>query len=82
MGPFLRANYDRLDTDAFTETGADSMDLSVGAVTARSLRSSAGFRYSDGMGTGGGAMVKTSLNLSWDHEYRDQGPPRAAPHSP
>ncbi len=75
MGPFVSCNYDRLDTDAFTETGADSMNLSVGAVTARSLRSSAGFRYSDGLDAGGGAMVKTSLNLSWDHEYRDQGLP-------
>lgn len=78
MGPFIRGSYDRLDTDAFTETGADSMNLSVGAITARSLRSSAGFRYSDGLDAGGGAMVKTSINVSWDHEYQDQSLPLTA----
>lgn len=78
MVPFIKANYDRLETDAFTETGADSMNLSVKAFTARSLRSTAGLRYCDALDAGSGAMLKTSLDLAWEHEYKDQGLPLSA----
>ncbi len=78
MAPFVRANYDRLETDAFTETGADSLNLSVGAVTANSMRSAAGFRYYDSVDAGGGAIVKTTLSVAWSHEYRDQNLPLTA----
>ncbi len=71
LAPFIKGYYDRLSVDAFTERGADSLNLSVDAFTARSLRSAAGLRYSASVDAGGGAMLRTALDLAWDHEYAD-----------
>jgi len=77
IGPFLTLNYDQLKTDPFTETGADSLNLSVEAADARSLRTAAGLRYSEAV-TNGGTILKTRLSAAWLHEYKDQDLPLTA----
>ena len=77
MAPFLTVNYDRLKTDPFTETGADSLNLSVRGIDARSLRSAAGLRYSEAVQSGA-SILRTSLSAAWNHEFRDQSLPIAA----
>lgn len=44
MIPSLRIDYARVDTDAYTESGAGSLDLTVGAQSYEELRLTAGIR--------------------------------------
>lgn len=77
IGPYVTVNYDRLKTDPFTEKGADSLDLTVEGTDSRSLRSSAGLRYSDAI-ISGTSLIKTSINAAWAHEFEDQDLPLTA----
>jgi outer membrane autotransporter protein len=54
--PSLRLDYARVDTDAYTESGAGPLDLTVGAQTYEELRLSAGLR--------GDVPMTDSLRLS------------------
>jgi outer membrane autotransporter protein len=54
--PSLRLDYARVDTDAYTESGAGPLDLTVGAQTYEELRLSAGMR--------GDVPMTDSLRLS------------------
>ena len=72
--PFCSLNYDRLETDAFTEKGADSLDLSVRSLTASSMRGAAGFRFSELISYSGTA-TKTDIGAAWRHEFKDQSLP-------
>ena len=58
MIPSLRIDYARVDTGAYTESGAGSLDLTVGAQSYEELRLSAGMR--------GDVRMTDSLRLSVD----------------
>lgn len=75
--PFVALNYDKLEVAPFTETGADSLNLSIRGIEARSLRSSAGLRYSEAI-LSGDYVVKTIVSAAWSHEFRDQDLPVTA----
>ena len=71
MAPFVTVNYDKLETEAFTETGAGALDLEIRGLQASSLRSAAGLRYSEAI-SAGDYTVRTVLSAAWTHEFRDQ----------
>jgi uncharacterized protein with beta-barrel porin domain len=71
FSPFFGLAYDRLRISPFNEHGADSLDLSVGPQTARSVRGTMGLRYSERTLTELGAYT-TYLSAALRHEFRDQ----------
>jgi len=77
VAPFVTINYDRLKTDPFTETGAASLDLAVEGTDSKSLRSTAGLRYSDAL-ISGASLIKADISAAWSHEYEDQDLPITA----
>ena len=77
MVPFVTVNYDRLKTDPFTETGADSINLIVHEIDSRSLRSSMGLHWSETIETGT-SQIKTFVSAAWRHEFDDQNLPITA----
>ena len=74
FSPFAGLNYDRLMMGAFTETGADSLDLSVSPQTAESLRSSLGLKDSMRFEDGGQAYIPY-VSAAWRHEFKTQSRP-------
>jgi len=77
MAPYVTVNYDRLRTDPFTEKGADSLNLVVAGTDSKSLRSSAGLRYSDAL-ISGTSLIKANISAAWAHEFEDQDLPLTA----
>jgi autotransporter-associated beta strand protein len=71
--PFARLQGATTTQAAFTESGADSLDLSVAAQTTNSLRSVLGADL-------GGRIkdVDLRLRLGWSHEYADPSRPVSA----
>lgn len=69
LSPQLSMNYDRLTVDPFTESGADSLNLSVSRQTAESLRSNLGMRYSDRRSMGN-YLLASYISLGWGHEFK------------
>lgn len=70
FSPFLGLNYDRLNINGFSESGADSLDLSVQPETAPSLRSTMGLRFSEKARTGMGSY-EAFFQAGWRHEFLD-----------
>ncbi len=68
---FAGLNYDRLNIDAFTEKGAESLNLNVAAQTAKSMKSSLGVRYSDAVMVDS-SLLASYISLAWRHEFRDK----------
>lgn len=77
IAPFITVNHDRLKIDPFTETGADSLNLTVSEINSRSLRSSAGLRWMETIETGD-ARIRTYISAAWGHEFYDQNLPITA----
>jgi autotransporter-associated beta strand protein len=69
--PYLSLAYDSLKTDPFAEKGAASADLSAGAMSASSLRSTAGLRFSQDMSSSD-SRITTMFSAGWSHEFKDQ----------
>jgi autotransporter-associated beta strand protein len=72
--PFAALNYNRLDVKAFSETGADSLNLSVAKQTIESLQSTLGLRYSQRF-EGERCVYTPYGSLAWRHEYDPQNRP-------
>jgi len=70
--PYLTLNSDRLRTDAFTETGAGDLNLTVSPARTRSLRSTAGIRYFEAV-ENYGSVIRMSLSGAWEKEHEDPG---------
>jgi uncharacterized protein with beta-barrel porin domain len=71
FSPFAGLSYDRLNIGAFTEAGADSLDLSVDPQTAQSLRSNLGMRFTGKSRVGSGACAMY-FSAGWRHEFWNQ----------
>jgi len=69
LSPQLAVNYDRLSVDPFTESGADSLNLSVSRQTIESLRSTMGMRYADRRSMGS-YILASYISLGWGHEFK------------
>lgn len=68
---FLR--YDDSDADAFTETGADYLNLSVDSDSHADLRGGLGLRLSHPMALDGGGMLLPELSARWEHDLSKPG---------
>jgi autotransporter-associated beta strand protein len=74
LSPFASLNYNRLDVGSFSETGADSLNLSVARQTSESVESTLGLRFSQRVE--GEKWVFTPYgSLGWRHEYTPQSRP-------
>lgn len=71
LAPIAEVNYDRVDVDAFTENGADSLDLAVDRQTSESLRSNIGGRFAASSRVGS-CVASSYVSAGWRHEFKRQ----------
>jgi len=76
--PFARVQAYTGTQNAFTESGAQSLDLSVAAQTTNSLRTVLGTQLGGGFDLGWRDKLFAQLRLGWSHEYADVSRPVAA----
>jgi outer membrane autotransporter protein len=76
--PFARLQGYSGTQNAFTETGAQSLNLSVAQQTTNSLRSVIGAQLGGAMDLGWREKLAMQLRLGWSHEYADVGRPVTA----
>ena len=78
MTPFARLQAYTGTQNGFTESGAQSLDLSVAAQTTSSLRSVLGAQLGGAMDLGWRAKLNGQFRLGWSHEYADTARPVSA----
>jgi autotransporter-associated beta strand protein len=76
--PFARLQAYTGTQNAFTETGAQSLNLSIAQQTTNSLRSVLGAQLGGAMDLGWREKLATQFRLGWSHEYADVGRPVTA----
>ncbi|WP_421995168.1 beta strand repeat-containing protein [Reyranella sp.] len=76
--PFVRFQASSINQAAFTEWGADSLNLSVAQQTTTSLRTVLGADLAGSVGLGGDRRLEFGLRLGWLHEYADTTRPMTA----
>ena len=76
--PFARMQGSTVSQAAFTETGADSLNLSVAAQTTNSLRSVFGLQYASTVDVGFRDELSLLFRAGWSHEYADTSRPMTA----
>ena len=76
--PFARLQAYTANQNAFTETGAQSLNLSVAQQQTNSLRSVIGAQLGGSMDLGWREKLLMQLRLGWSHEYADTARPVTA----
>jgi uncharacterized protein with beta-barrel porin domain len=76
--PFARLQGYTATQNAYTETGAQSLNLNVASVTTNSLRSVLGAVVGGNMNVGWRSPIAGQLRLGWSHEYGNVDRPVAA----
>jgi autotransporter-associated beta strand protein len=76
--PFARLQAYTANQNAFTETGAQSLNLSVAQQQTNSLRSVLGAQIGGSMDLGWREKLLMQLRLGWSHEYADAARPVSA----
>jgi outer membrane autotransporter protein len=76
--PFARLQASTSTQAAFTESGADSLDLNVAGQTTNSLRSVFGGQLGGGLDAGWRDKLHMIFRLGWSHEYADTSRPVTA----
>ena len=76
--PFARLQAYTGTQNAFTETGAQSLNLSVAAQTTNSLRSVLGAQLGGALDLGWREKLAAQVRLGWSHEYADTARPVSA----
>ncbi len=76
--PFARLQAYTANQNAFTETGAQSLNLSIAQQQTNSLRSVLGAQLGGSMDLGWREKLFAQLRLGWSHEYADVGRPVTA----
>jgi outer membrane autotransporter protein len=76
--PFARLQAYTGSQNAFTETGAQSLNLSVAQQQTNSLRSVIGAQLGGSMDLGWREKLALQLRLGWSHEYADTARPVSA----
>ena len=69
--PYAALEYIQLHQNGFTETGADSVDLSVDGVGANAFRGLLGTRVSSYFRTDEGRLITLEGRAAWRHEFLD-----------
>lgn len=70
FAPYLRAQYLKVDVDAFEESGTEGLNLRFEEQEIESITTALGFRASTVANTGFGVLVPQA-HLEWIHEYSD-----------
>jgi hypothetical protein len=78
LTPFARLQGSTARQNGFTESGADSLDLSVAAQTTDSLRSVIGAEFGGAMDMGWRDKLTAQLKLGWGHELASTDRPVTA----
>ena len=76
--PFARLQAYTGTQNGFTETGAQSLNLTIAQQTTNSLRSVIGAQLGGSMDLGWREKLAMQLRLGWSHEYADTGRPVSA----
>lgn len=76
--PFARLQGVTATQNAFTEPGAQSLNLTVAAQTTNSLRSALGAQLGGAMDVGWRDKIAAMFRLGWSHEYADTARPVSA----
>jgi outer membrane autotransporter protein len=76
--PFARLQGSTVTQNAFTEWGANSLDLNVAQQTTNSLRTTFGADLAGEIGLGDERKLALDLRLGWLHEYANTGRPITA----
>jgi uncharacterized protein with beta-barrel porin domain len=76
--PFARLQAYTGTQNGFTETGAQSLNLTVAQQTTNSLRSVLGAQLGGAMDLGWREKLAMQFRLGWSHEYADTGRPVTA----
>jgi len=76
--PFARLQAYTGTQNAFTETGAQSLNLTIAQQTTNSLRSVLGAQLGGAMDLGWREKLAMQFRLGWSHEYADVGRPVTA----
>ncbi len=76
--PFARLQAYTANQNGFTETGAQSFNLSVAQQTTNSLRSVLGAQLGGALDLGWREKLALQFRLGWSHEYADTGRPVTA----
>jgi uncharacterized protein with beta-barrel porin domain len=76
--PFGRLQVSSVGQNAFTESGANSLNLNVAQQTTNSLRSTLGADLAGAIGIGNDRTLDLALRLGWMHEYAYTGRPITA----
>jgi outer membrane autotransporter protein len=76
--PFARLQAYTANQNTFTETGAQSLNLSVAQQQTNSLRSVIGAQIGGSMDLGWREKLLMQLRLGWSHEYADTARPVSA----
>jgi uncharacterized protein with beta-barrel porin domain len=76
--PFARLQAYTGTQNGFTESGAQSLDLSVAQQTTNSLRSVIGAQFGTAMDLGWREKLAMQVRLGWSHEYADVARPVTA----
>jgi outer membrane autotransporter protein len=76
--PFARLQAYTGTQNAFTENGAQSLNLSVAAQTTNSLRTVLGAQLGGGMDLGWRDRLNAQFRLGWSHEFADTSRPVSA----
>jgi outer membrane autotransporter protein len=70
--PFAALEYIQLHQNGFTESGADSLNLTVGGVGADAFRSLLGSRIASDFRLRGGRLLSLEGRALWRHEFLDE----------
>lgn len=76
--PFGRLQVSSVTQNAFTESGANSLNLNVAQQTTNSVRSTLGADLGGAIGVGGDRTIDLALRLGWQHEFADTARPITA----
>ena len=76
--PFARFQTSSTTQNAFTESGANSLNLNVAQQTTNSLRTVLGAAFGSSIPLGTERVLGLSLRLGWQHEYAYTGRPITA----
>ena len=78
LTPFGRLQGSSVTQNAFTEAGAQSLNLNVAQQTTNSLRTVLGADLAGAIGLGNERKLNLALRLGWMHEFADTGRPITA----
>jgi outer membrane autotransporter protein len=78
LTPYAGVEYTYLKQDAYTETGAGALSLSVDGQSANRTRSVLGAKLGTELKASNGLIVSPSVHVAWRHEFNNSGIDSAA----